>query len=140
MKKRFSANKKMDIKADITKLTSIRSANNIKTDFLPINGLGRAEQDREMNNHPVRIRNGNGRSLYEIEQDDCQNNYEYTESTLDNIRMSVRLVNPQVYSNEHIEEHVRERQIETSLKQVHLSETPNIDDDANVKRYLLLTI
>lgn len=52
----------MSLRKDIEKLTKLSKADNIEAKFLPLSGLGRAEQDLQMNNRPVRLRNGYNRS------------------------------------------------------------------------------
>ena len=52
----------MSLRKDIEKLTKLPKAGKVEAKFLPVSGLGRAEQDLQMNNHPVRLRKGNNRS------------------------------------------------------------------------------
>ena len=53
----------MSIRKDIAKLTELSPANDVQAKFMPVDGLGRAQQDLEMNNQPVRLRNGHIRAF-----------------------------------------------------------------------------
>ncbi|XP_033229871.1 uncharacterized protein LOC117181379 isoform X2 [Belonocnema kinseyi] len=107
----------MSLRKDIEKLTKLSKADNIEAKFLPLNGLGRAEQDLQMNNRPVRLRNGINRSHFEETLEPMKfEDVDYNEHYSDEIRKSLRTVLGGEHSNEDLEEHMRKRQIEAAKR------------------------